>query len=69
MFVTLRLNRKEMPKDLPKKKKKTEKGRNISILERKSLCYDWKDKKDIVLSTIHNTEMIELERNKPKKFQ
>lgn len=42
-------------------KQKTEKGRDVGISEKKSLCYD--RQKDVsLLSAIYNTEMIKLER-------
>lgn len=52
------------------KQKKIEKGRNVNLFKWKSLCNEI-NKKDIsILSTIHNIELIELERiHETKKLQ
>lgn len=60
IFGTLNLNRKEVPKDLQKKKLRK---RQIVAYQKGKVCLmKWKNKKDVaLLSTIHNTEMIEIQ--------
>jgi hypothetical protein len=67
-FGTMRLNRKDVPKDLQKKKLK--KGKVCAYQRGKVCVMKWKDKKDVtLLSTVHNPEMVEIEkRGNPKKI-
>jgi len=66
-FGTMRLNKKEVPKEF--KNKKLKKGEIIAYQRRKVCIMKWKDKKDItLLSTIHNAEFIDIERRTTKKY-
>lgn len=55
-YGTLRLNRKDVPLELQKKKLK--KGETIAFQRGKVMVLKWKDKKDVcLLSTVHNPQM------------
>ncbi|GLV38146.1 hypothetical protein CBL_10113 [Carabus blaptoides fortunei] len=56
MYGTLRLNRKDVPLELQKKKLK--KGETIAFQRGKVMVLKWKDKKNVcLLSTVHNPQM------------
>ncbi|XP_066958491.1 piggyBac transposable element-derived protein 4-like [Macrobrachium rosenbergii] len=61
VYGTVRVSRKEMPSGL--KQEKLQKGGMVAYKRRKVTAIKWKDKKDVVLlSTVHNTEMVETEK-------
>lgn len=66
-YGTLRLNRKEVPEQL--KRKKLKKGEVLAFQRGKVMTLLWKDKKDVaMLSTIHNPAMDVIEtRQEPVK--
>ncbi|GFY44940.1 piggyBac transposable element-derived protein 4 [Trichonephila inaurata madagascariensis] len=55
---TLNLKRKEVPKEM---QKKIEKGEIIAFQRGKVTVMKWMDKKVSLLSTIHNTEMEQIQ--------
>lgn len=63
-FGILRLEREDVQKFC--KRIKPKKGRNVSILERKSFLWNEKMKDIFLLSTIHETEMVEFKINETK---
>lgn len=57
-YGTLRINRKEVPSELQKKKLK--RNEIIAFQRGKVMTLKWKDKKDVcLLSTIHSSDMVE----------
>ncbi|XP_066948571.1 piggyBac transposable element-derived protein 4-like, partial [Macrobrachium rosenbergii] len=61
VYGTVRVSRKEMPSGL--KREKLQRGGMVTYKRRKVTAIKWKDKKDVVLlSTVHNTEMVETEK-------
>lgn len=59
-YGTLRMNRKEVPEEL--KRKKLKKGEVAAFQRGKVMTLRWKDKKDVaMLSTIHNPAMHDIE--------
>ncbi|XP_022251164.1 piggyBac transposable element-derived protein 4-like isoform X2 [Limulus polyphemus] len=68
-YGTVKLVRKEMPPNL--KMKKLKKGEIMAYQRGKVTVMHWKDKKDVILlSTVHNAEMVDVEKRgelkKPK---
>ncbi|GFY56542.1 piggyBac transposable element-derived protein 4 [Trichonephila inaurata madagascariensis] len=60
LYGTVKLNRKEMPQELVKKK--IAKNENIAFHRGKVTTMKWKDKKDVTaLSTVHTNDMVDVQ--------
>jgi hypothetical protein len=67
VYGTVEMTRKDMPPSGKSKKLKKGEGRSSGFPKAEAL--QWRDKKNVLLSTIHNAKMVDVEDGQKKKMK